>query len=231
MRPSSSMARATARPAAQASGLPPYVVAWSPGSKTSYSAAVSMAPRGTPPPSALAQEMTSAWTLRCSWPHILPVRPTPACTSSNMSSAPRLSQSARRCWKNLASPTLTPPSPCTGSISTAATLSCLANAASSDSMSLYAKWSKRSLSFQQPSGPWYLGCAVAEIVAMVRPWNEPSAVSTTGLDALRFFSVATLSASLIAASLASAPELQKKALLMPGDFLTRYAASSPCAGT
>ena len=49
----------TALPAAEASGLPPYVLAWSPGLKTSALDLHSIAPIGTPPPSALAVVKTA----------------------------------------------------------------------------------------------------------------------------------------------------------------------------
>jgi hypothetical protein len=49
----------------------------------------------------------------------------------------------------------------------------LENASSNDATSLNSKCSAKPFTCQQASGPWYLGCAVALIVAMVRPWKEP----------------------------------------------------------
>mmetsp|Transcript_43670 Transcript_43670/g.72567 ORF Transcript_43670/g.72567 Transcript_43670/m.72567 type:complete len:293 (+) Transcript_43670:131-1009(+) len=107
---------ATARPAAHANGLPPKVLAWSPGPKTvAATPRVSMQPMGTPPPSALADVKISGVTPRFSCPHNLPVRPTPVCTSSKMSSAPCSSQSSRALRKKSALPGRMPPSPCNGS--------------------------------------------------------------------------------------------------------------------
>mmetsp|Transcript_31237 Transcript_31237/g.93752 ORF Transcript_31237/g.93752 Transcript_31237/m.93752 type:complete len:317 (+) Transcript_31237:80-1030(+) len=227
-RPSSSIAAATARPAAHAKGLPPYVVAWSPGAKTLAASLQSIAPSGTPPPTALAHVRTSGLTPRCWCAQSLPVRPTPAWTSSNTSKAPLASQSSRAFWKNAASPTRTPPSPWTGSIKTAAT-SCSANAASNDAASLKSKCAARPGTRQQASGPWYLGCAVAEMVAMVRPWNEPYAVRILGCLRPRVVT-ACFRLSLMAASFASPPELQKNALSRPGVLPTSQLASAPWLG-
>ena len=63
----------------------------------------------------------------------------------------------------------TPPSPCTGSSSTAATEG--SSAASSASRSSHATWRKPSGSGW--NGSCFAGCPVACSVASVRPWNEP----------------------------------------------------------
>ena len=57
---------------------------------------------------------------------------------------------------------------------------------------------------------WYFGCAVAVSVASVRPWKDDSKVSSS-YRSLKPRSICARRASLISASLASAPELQKKA--------------------
>ena len=66
------------------------------------------------------------------------VRPRPVCTSSTMSSTPRSSHSRRTPPKYSAVAALTPPSPCTGSSSTAATLG--SSAPASASRSSQATW-------------------------------------------------------------------------------------------
>ena len=94
-------------------------------------------------------------------------------------------------------------------------------------MSLYGVYSK-----PPGSGPkfsWYLGWPVAVIAAKVRPWNELSAVMITGVPFAPSLVRACLRASLIAASFASAPELQKKAR-SAHDESTSFLASAPCCG-
>ena len=76
---------------------------------------------GTPLPSALAMVTTSGTTPSRWWANHAPQRPRPVCTSSTMKSMPRSSQSRRTPWKYSAVAGFTPPSPCTGSSSTAAT--------------------------------------------------------------------------------------------------------------
>ena len=69
---------------------------------------------------------------------------------------------------------------------------------------------------------------VTLIAVSVRPWNELSAVMMIGVVAPSLVA-ACLRASLIAASFASAPELQKKARSAPL-VATSFCASSPCCG-
>jgi hypothetical protein len=57
---------------------------------------------------------------------------------------------------------------------------------------------------------WYFSVGVAERAPMVRPWNAPRMV-TMSTRSLAKVSFAYFRASLIAASLASVPELQKNA--------------------
>ena len=74
---------------------------------------------------------------------------------------------------------------------------------------------------------WILGLPVALRVAMLRPWK---ALSNTTIWALLIpLSWPNLRASLMAASLASRPELQKKALLRPL-ISTSFAASASWPG-
>ena len=82
---------------------------------------------------------------------------------------------------------------------------------------------------QRPKFSWYLGWPVAVIAAKVRPWNELSAVMITGVPFAPSLVRACLRASLIAASFASAPELQKKAR-SAHDESTSFLASAPCCG-
>mmetsp|Transcript_26588 Transcript_26588/g.45807 ORF Transcript_26588/g.45807 Transcript_26588/m.45807 type:complete len:232 (-) Transcript_26588:821-1516(-) len=111
-----SMAVRTHMAAAQARGLPPKVLAWVPGVRTSQRSLQAIMPIGTPPPSPFAVVNTSGSTPTFSYPHRVPVRPTPTWTSSKISSAPVASHSSLAFLKNAFSPGLTPPSPCKASI-------------------------------------------------------------------------------------------------------------------
>jgi hypothetical protein len=62
----------------------------------------------------------SGTTPECWYANILPVRPRPHWISSNTRSAPRSRQIASRPFKNSVVAGRIPPSPCTGSIMTAA---------------------------------------------------------------------------------------------------------------
>mmetsp|Transcript_6012 Transcript_6012/g.9096 ORF Transcript_6012/g.9096 Transcript_6012/m.9096 type:complete len:291 (-) Transcript_6012:429-1301(-) len=233
-RPSSMTAFTVARAAAQARGLPPNVLAWSPGWNTLQKSLQSMAPMGTPPPRALAQVNTSGSTPRFSYPHILPVRPTPTCTSSIINRAPVSSQISRAAFMNSTVLGRMPPSPCRASIMIPATF--LPSLAPSSlifftrerkpSASLYVAYSKPG--GRGPKFCWYLGCPVAVMAARVRPWKESRAVMITG-DFTPFSVAAYFRHNLIAASLASAPELQKKAL-SAHEFFTSSSARSACSG-
>ena len=98
-RSSSSVTWIAARPAAQASGLPPNVVEWMIGLGIITSQTVGFAMNAesgmTPPPSDLPRHMMSGTTFQWSTPHSLPVRPMPVWISSAMSSAPYLVHAAR----------------------------------------------------------------------------------------------------------------------------------------
>ena len=88
-RPSSRIMSSTASAAAAAIGLPPNVEPWAPAViRSAASPKASVAPMGSPPPSALARVMRSgcrpsAWCMNQE-----PVRPMPVCTSSRANSAP-----------------------------------------------------------------------------------------------------------------------------------------------
>ncbi len=73
---------------AQASGLPPKVVPWTPTENAlAISLVVSIAPMGNPPPSPLALVRMSGTTPFCMYEKSAPVRPMPLWISSKMSSA------------------------------------------------------------------------------------------------------------------------------------------------
>src|ERR1700733_3007197 len=76
---------------------------------------------GKPPPSPLATVMRSGTTPECSMENILPVRAMPPCTSSAIITMPCSSHRRRSARRKSAGATLKPPSPCTGSMMTAAT--------------------------------------------------------------------------------------------------------------
>ncbi len=69
--------------AAQATGLPPNVEPWPPGSQSISSARATMPARGRPLARPLPTQRMSGSTPSCSQAHIVPVRPTPDCTSSS----------------------------------------------------------------------------------------------------------------------------------------------------
>ena len=99
---------------------------------------------------------------------------------------------------------LIPPSPWIGSTMTAAVW-----------LSMARSTARRSLkgTYLNPPGSgsnpwWYFSCAVAVTVARVRPWKPPRIVMMSPRS-LAPCSLAHLRASLIAVSLASAPELEK----------------------
>src|SRR2546423_1288483 len=85
-RPSLSTTCRTASAATQASGLPPNVDPWSPGSNTSARGLARHAPIGTPPPRPLASVITSGVMPACWWANHRPVRPSPVWTSSRIRS-------------------------------------------------------------------------------------------------------------------------------------------------
>ena len=128
------MVSMTARAAAQEIGLPPKVVPWLPGSNIVAARPKPIrAPIGTPPPSPLASVSRSGVTPEAWLASHEPVRPIPDWTSSNHSSAPWRSVISRAATRNSGDATLTPASPWSGSITTAAVSSVTAAASASAS--------------------------------------------------------------------------------------------------
>ena len=96
-RRSASMTASVARAADMASGWPPNVLPWSPGTKAAAtSARAQQAPTGMPLPSALAMVTTSGSMPRCWKANQRPVRPSPVWISSTISSTSRSVHSWRR---------------------------------------------------------------------------------------------------------------------------------------
>ncbi len=116
-----------------------------------------------------------------------------------------------------------PPSPCTGSMMIAAVCGPIAARAASR---LSGTMSKPSSSGPKPSVCFLL--PAAEIVAIVRPWKLPSNVTIRWRASP--FPDQYLRAILMASSIASAPELQKKTV-SPKVASTSRAASRCCPGT
>ena len=95
-RRSSASTSSVASAAAHATALPAYVPPSVPGSvRPAIAAVVETAESGRPEPMPLAITNTSGVTPLCSCAHIRPVRPTPHCTSSKMSSIPCASHRSR----------------------------------------------------------------------------------------------------------------------------------------
>ncbi len=162
---------------------------------------------GNPPPKDLARVIASGITSKCSNANILPVRPMPVWTSSMIRTAPASSQSSltRRIYS--LSATWIPPSPWIGSRRTAAVSVVTARSIADTSLkgTYLNPGTRGSKSF------WYLGCPVAVREPKVLPWKDSRAV-TISYFADPCFALANFLASLIAASLASVPLLQKNAL-------------------
>ena len=108
---------------AATTGPPPNVEPWSPGwIAAAISSDISTAPIGSPPASGFASVIRSGAIPVCSCANSAPVRPRPHCTSSRISAAPCSRVRARNPARNSGASTRTPPSPCTGSAMTAATV-------------------------------------------------------------------------------------------------------------
>src|SRR5581483_7793368 len=196
---SSSIWSRTAQAAAQATGLPPNVLAWSPGwNAPARCSQTTRQPIGSPFASPLASVSASGRTPDCSKQKKVPVRPTPVCTSSKTSSAPSSSASVLAACRNSGAAGRTPPSPCTGS-SRIRPVSGRA-AATSDSTSFSS--AKETPGTSGSKAVRFSGWPVAESEPSVRPWKEPASATIPGRPV-------ALRAYLIAASTASAPELQK----------------------
>ena len=219
-RPSRSIASSTDSAAAAIGGEPPNVVAWSPRSKPpSGVSEASSAPTGNPPASPLATAVASGRTPASSAQNHVPQRPIPVCTSSYRSSAPWRSQSSRASSSHAASSGQTPPSPWIGSTSTAQVSG--PTAAASAARSLRATCRKPAGTGS--NGSRFAADQPAASVARVRPWKAPSTHTTSCLAAPpRARPVRR--ASLMAASTASAPELQKNARSCPESAQRRSAS-------
>ena len=200
--PSLSNASCTASAAAETSAVPPKVLAWVPGvSVSAYLRFVMKPPIGRPFAIALAIENASGSTPKLCQAKRVPIRPMPHCTSSKSSRMSFSSQSARTCFRYSRSAGRMPPSPCTGSRTTAQVLSL--TAFFSASISLNGTCRKPGISGSKPLR--YFARPVAASVARVRPWNELS----IEMISLRPEALPILRASLNIPSLASAPELAK----------------------
>ena len=156
---------------------------------------------GSPPPRPLATVMASGRMPERCQPHQSPVRPMPHWISSKISIAPCSSQAVRAAASVASARGWMPPSPCTGSIRTAAVF--WSTAAASASASSWGTTLKPGTS--GANGACLASCGVADSAPMVRPWKPRSMTTNSPPGRLR-------RASLIAHSIASVPELQKNAL-------------------
>ena len=137
------------------------------------------------------------------------MRPIPHWISSKIRSASWRSQASRAATRSSGSTGCIPLSPCTGSISTAATPS------STGSGPLRGAASKPGTS--GANGACLVSWGVADSAPIVRPWKPPSTTTKRPPGFRR-------RASLMAHSTASAPELQKNTL-PPSDSSDSRAAS------
>src|SRR5438876_7131087 len=117
----SAIVRSTSRATVATKGPPPNVVAWSPGASDAAIASFTrIAPIGSPPPSGFASVYMSGTTPDASEANKVPVRPRPHCTSSKINAVPVSLHRFRKKTRNSSATGRTPPSPCTGSMMTAA---------------------------------------------------------------------------------------------------------------
>ena len=181
---------------------------WLPGPKAAATSSRAIsAPSGSPLASPFAIVTTSGVTPYRSQARNVPVRPIPVCISSATRSVPVSRQSASAPFRNPSGSTRTPLSPWIGS-------------------TRKAQAPASSASFRAPRSPngtvtnpgsigsnpsWNFGWPVAESPPYVRPWNDPErttiACGPSGSRPRDHFRT-----SLIAASFASVPLLQKKTL-------------------
>src|SRR5579875_1314422 len=204
--------------AAHATGPPAKVDPWSPGRSTSASRGpVMRAPTGRPPPSALALVSASGTTPLCSYAQSVPVRPIPVWISSKISAAPTRSQASRAAASSSLESGSTPDSPWIGSSSTAAVRSPTAAASAAGSFSATTKPGTSGA-----NGACLDSWGVADSAPKVRPWKASRRTTISPPGRAR-------RASLIAASFASAPELQRNTL--PPSELRASAAESLSAGS
>ena len=169
---------------------------------------------GSPLARPFASVTRSGRTPSCSNAKNDPVRPTPVCTSSKQ----RSGESSAAAATNSRSSGTTPPSPRIGSRRIRPTSSSTAATSASTSFG----GTKLTPGTSGANGSRFAGCPVTDSAPNVRPWNPPSSATTPGLPV-------ALRAYLTAASIASAPELQKKACAPPKR--SESAAASCSAGS
>ena len=162
-----------------------------------------MAPTGRPPPSALAAVSTSGRTGSCSYAHRVPVLPIPHWTSSKTSAAPTASHASRAATRTSSAIGKMPASPWIGSIITAAVRSLTAARRAAGS----SRGTETKPRGRGPKRSSRASRGVAASAPSVRPWKAPSSVTISGASIPRAW--ARLRTSLIAPSLASAPELHR----------------------
>ena len=134
-----------------------------------------------------------------------PVRQKPVWISSTTSIAPVSSQTSRAARRYSGLAGRIPPSPCTGSISTAA----VSSPTASRSLSGLLKGVKEKPGTRGRKSSRYSFLWVADSAPRVRPWKPRMAETIPVRPVVR-------RANLIAASTASAPELQRKPRERPG---------------
>ena len=130
----------------------------------------------------------------------MPVRPIPVWISSKMSAAPVSSQAARAAWSSSGDIGWMPVSPWIGSSSTAAVSPSTAAVTAAGSLGMTSNPGTSGA-----NGACLDSCGVADREPYVRPWK--ASCRTISLPPGR-----ARRASLIAASLASVPELQRNTL-------------------
>ena len=161
----------------------------------------------------------SGTTPECWNANIFPVRPRPHWISSKTRSAPRSRQMASRPFRNSGVAGRIPPSPCTGSIITAAVLSLTAAATAARSF----RGTKRTPGTSGSKGSRYLAVHVVESAPMDRPWNECSKTTYS----IRPCSLPIRRANFIAPSHASVPEFVKKTFEGKARRTSRSASALP----
>mmetsp|Transcript_1317 Transcript_1317/g.3246 ORF Transcript_1317/g.3246 Transcript_1317/m.3246 type:complete len:217 (-) Transcript_1317:512-1162(-) len=179
------------------------------------------APIGSPPANGFAKVMISGNTPLIWYPKSLPVLPKPHWTSSKTSRAPTSSQRFLNASMKAFVAGMTPPSPCMGSTKTAQTVSSMAPRADA---SLNGR--KLDEGIVGWNGVLYASLYVNAKAPMVRPWKALSKQTkfVLGLPDIMW----NFLENLIAASLASVPELQKNALSAKEHF-TNFSPSVICS--
>src|SRR5512134_163303 len=192
--------------AAQQTGFPPKVLPCEPGPNAwATSSRATTAPSGSPLASPLARVTMSGIRPNLSLASIAPVRPIPVWISSTTRRTPFWRQSRSASLRYPGGCIRTPLSPWRGSTrkAQARSVSALSRAAMSPNGTVTNPGSIGS------NPLWKSGCPVAESPPYVRPWNDPSSTTNSCLPPFPR-SADHFRASLIAASFASVPLLQKK---------------------